>query len=43
LADDQVDVEIMNVSAEEKKQLTYLINRIEARIKQISKKVNGAH
>jgi len=41
LADDQIDVEIMNVSADEKKQLIYLIKRIEARIGQISKKVNG--
>lgn len=43
LAEDQVDTEIMNVSAEEKTQLAYLINRIEARIKQIAKKVNGNH
>jgi hypothetical protein len=43
LADDQVDVEILNVSADEKKEITYLINKIEARIKQISKKVNGKH
>ncbi len=41
LADDQVDVEIMNISADEKKQLIYLIKRIEARIGQLSKKVNG--
>lgn len=43
LAEDQVDAEIMNISAEEKTQLAYLINRIEARIKQIAKKVNGNH
>lgn len=43
LAEEQVDAEIMNISAEEKTQLAYLINRIEARIKQIAKKVNGNH
>jgi hypothetical protein len=43
LADDQVDAEIMNISAEEKTQLAYIINRIEVRIKQIAKKVNGGH
>lgn len=43
LAEEQVDAEILNISAEEKTQLAYLINRIEARIKQIAKKVNGNH
>lgn len=43
LADEQVDAEISTVSSEEKAQLAYLINRIEARIKQIAKKVNGKH
>lgn len=41
LADENVDFEIMNISDDEKKQLKYLIDRIEARIKQISKKVNA--
>lgn len=41
LADDHVDAEIMRIPAEEKKQLAYIIGRIEARIKQIAKKVNG--
>lgn len=39
LADDQVDVEIVNVSADEKKEIAYLIKRIEARIGQLSKKL----
>ena len=43
LAEEQVDAEIVNISAEEKTQLAYLINRIEARIKQIAKRVNGNH
>jgi hypothetical protein len=43
LADEQVDAEISTVSSEEKDQLAYLINRIEARIKQIAKRVNGRH
>lgn len=43
LADENVDTELANISEEERSQLTYLINRIEARIKQISKKVKGTH
>jgi hypothetical protein len=43
LADDQVDIEITNVSSEEKKEISYLINKIEARIGQLSKKINGKH
>lgn len=41
LAEESVDAELANVSDEERSQLIYLINRIEARIKQIAKKVNG--
>lgn len=43
LADDHVDSEIVGIPADEKKQLVYVLSRIEARIKQISKKVNGGH
>lgn len=43
LADDQVDIEITKVSSEEKKEISYLINKIEARIGQLSKKINGKH
>ena len=43
LADENVDTELANISEEERSQLTYLINRIEARIKQISKRVKGTH
>lgn len=43
LADEHVDSEIVGIPADEKKQLVYVLNRIEARIKQISKKVNGGH
>jgi hypothetical protein len=43
LADDHIDSEIMSISAEEKKQLIYVLGRIESRIKQIAKKVNGPH
>lgn len=43
LADDHIDSEIMSIPAEEKKQLAYVLNRIETRIKQITKKVNGAY
>ncbi len=41
LAEENVDAELANISEEERSQLTYLINRIESRIKQIAKKVNG--
>lgn len=43
LADEHVDAEILSIPADEKKQLVYVLNRIEARIKQISKKVNVGH
>lgn len=43
LADDHIDTEVTNIPAEEKKALSYELNRIEARIKQIAKKVNGLH
>lgn len=43
LAEENVDAEIMSISHDEKKQLAYLISRIDARIKQIAKKVNGVH
>jgi hypothetical protein len=43
LAEENVDAELANISDEERSNLSYLINRIEARIKQIAKKVNGNH
>lgn len=43
LAEENVDTELASISEDERSHLTYLINRIEARIKQIAKKVKGTH
>jgi len=43
LADDHIDTEVMSIPAEEKKALSYELSKIESRIKQIAKKINGAH
>lgn len=43
LADDHIDAEVMSIPDEEKKALTYELSRIESRIKQLAKKVNGNH
>lgn len=43
LADDHIDAEVISIPAEEKKALSYELAKIESRIKQIAKKVNGNH
>ena len=41
LAEENIDEELANVSGDERSNLSYLVNRIGARIKQIAQKVNG--
>lgn len=43
LADDHIDAEVIGIPIEEKKALAYELSKIESRIKQIAKKVNGGH
>ena len=41
LAEENVELELTNISSEERSNLSYLINKIESRIKHIAKKING--
>ena len=43
LADDHIDAEVTSIPADEKKALAYELGKIESRIKQLAKKVNGTH
>ena len=43
LAEENIEVELTNISDEERLNLSYLIHKIESRIKHIAKKINGTN